>query len=145
MTQMMGSSSGQPYQCKGIGLPPNSFQRAGFEVFNKTLRPMINNPDLFNSNIVSGLQKFPNKILLLSSSCSFIGFDYQETYHRKFFPKSTEHIILKNTGHNFLTTDPSIGIPVIRNFLDEKSIQENFVNFELTDKIKKNWRAPWIT
>jgi CubicO group peptidase (beta-lactamase class C family)/pimeloyl-ACP methyl ester carboxylesterase len=137
MTQMMGSSSGQPYQCKGIGLPPNSFQRAGFEVFNKTLRPMINNPDLFNSNIVSGLQKFPNKILLLSSSCSFIGFDYQETYHRKFFPKNTEHIILKNTGHNFLTTDSSIGISVIRNFLDEKSFQGNLVNFELTDKIKK--------
>ena len=119
MTNMLGSGKGKPYQCEGVSLPENLFQRGGFEVFNQTMRPLINNPNLFPMDLTVGLKNYTGPILLLSSSCSFIGFDYQETFHRKYYPENTKHIRLENTGHNFLNTDKEKGIEAIRNFLTQ--------------------------
>lgn len=117
MTKLLESGSGQPYQCEGISLPKTAFVRGGFNVFNSTIRPIMNSPELFTADLTVGLEKFKGKILLLSSECSFIGYDYQETFHRKYFPKNTQHILLNHTGHNFITTDAEQAIPVIRKFL----------------------------
>jgi proline iminopeptidase len=56
-------------------------------------------------------------VLLLSSECSFIGYDYQEAYHRKLFPASTPHVMVPKTGHNMVTLKPVESLTIIRSFL----------------------------
>lgn len=121
LTQMMGKNEGPPYQCPGVYMPEDSFVRVGFSLMKKTIIPLVDDPSQFHTDLVSGLENYKNPVLLLSSSCSFIGYEYQEKYHRKFYPKQTEHIKLENTGHNFITTDPEKSIPIIRQFLSAKN------------------------
>ena len=119
VTEMMGSGKGQPYQCDGVSMPKNSFKRAGYSLMKKTVMPMMDDPELFDVDLVTGLKSYKGKLLLLSSSCSFIGYDYQEKFNRKYFPEQTRHIKLEKTGHNFITTNPEISVPIIRKFLGE--------------------------
>lgn len=115
--EMMEGGGGRPYQCDGVRLPGDSFVRAGYALMKKTTIPLMSNPEGFDVDLVGGLKGFDGRLLLLSSECSFIGYDYQEANHRRFYPVQTLHLKLDNTGHNFLTTDPGRGIAVIREFL----------------------------
>ncbi len=124
MTAMAGSGKGQPYQCPGVSLPPESFVRSGYQVFRKTIFPVMNEPDLFRSDLVTGLKKFQGSVLLLSSSCSFIGYDYQETLHRQYFPKQAVHVRIPDTGHNFPTTHPEKTVKIIRQFLKSGQVDD---------------------
>ncbi len=117
MTRIMGLGRGKPYQCEGERLPPGSFSRAGYASFVVLLMPYLKHPEQFTYDLAAGAQNYPGHVLLLSSECSFIGYDYQETYHRKLFPASTRHVMVQKTGHNMITMKPLESLTIIRNFL----------------------------
>lgn len=118
LTKMMGMGNGPPYQCPGEALPENSFVRAGYSVFGKMIIPIIGHPEKFDYDLTIGIKSFKGKILLLSSECSFIGYDFQKENHESLFPESTLHILLKGTGHNMITLKPEESIRIIRKFLE---------------------------
>jgi len=117
MTQMLGSGSGAPYHCEGQSLPPHSFLRGGYAAFAKTILPMMENPEIFNYDLSSGMDRYPGRVMLLSSECSFIGYEYQEKMHRPLLPRSTEHVRIQGTGHNMITMKPEESLAAIRRFL----------------------------
>jgi proline iminopeptidase len=63
------------------------------------------------------LNSYEGRVLLLSSECSFIGYDYQEKFHRRFFAAATEHVMVPQTGHNMITLKPEESVRLIRQFL----------------------------
>jgi proline iminopeptidase len=117
MTRIMGSGKGRPYQCEGEGLPPGSFTRAGYASFHALMMPYLKHPERFNDDLARGIEKYGGHVLLLSSECSFIGYDYQEAYHRKLFPASARHVMVPKTGHTMITMKPIESLKSIRNFL----------------------------
>jgi proline iminopeptidase len=117
MTRILGSGRGKPYQCEGEGLPPGSFTRAGYASFAALMMPYIKHPEQFTFDLAAGADKYPGPVLLLSSECSFIGYDYQEAHHRKLFPASTRHVMIPKTGHNMVTLKPVESLTIIRSFL----------------------------
>lgn len=117
MTKILGMGKGKPYQCEGEGLPPGSFTRAGYASFNALLMPYMKHPEHFTYDLTAGVEKYPGHVLLLSSECSFIGFDYQERHHRMLFPASTRHVMVPKTGHNMITLRPVESLNIIRSFL----------------------------
>jgi len=119
MTAILNGSGGPPSQCKNTHLPEGSFLRAGYRVFKESMLPVIKDPSKFSWDLTQGIQYYKGKLLLLSSTCSFMGFDYQEEYHRPLLPSSTVHVKLENTGHNMFTTDPELAIPPVREFLQK--------------------------
>lgn len=116
-TKMMGSSEGPPYQCEGEKLPSGFVCRGGYAIMKATVIPLIDNPALFRDDYTDGLHKYLGKILLLSSECSFIGYEFQERYHRPRFPRDTQHVMIDGTGHNMLTLRPAESLKIIRPFL----------------------------
>jgi len=116
-TQIMGSGEGPPYQCPGEKLPAGLFRRAGYATMKATVIPLMSDPSLFRDDYTLGLQKYAGKTLLLSSSCSFIGYDFQERFHRSRFSLGTQHVKIEGTGHNMLTTKPAESLAIIRPFL----------------------------
>ncbi len=121
LTNMMGMGKGKPYQCEGESLPRNSFLRAGYSVFDKMIMPLMDNPEKFTYDLTDGINSFQGRILLLSSECSFIGYEYQKKYHENLFPKAATHLMIKGTGHNMITLKPEESINIIRNFLKNAS------------------------
>ncbi len=117
MTKMLGMGKGKPYQCDGKSLPPGSFVRAGYASFDALMMPYMKHPEQFTYDLADGVKNYKGHVLLLSSECSFIGYDYQETYHRKLFPASTQHVMVPKTGHNMTTLKPGESIAIIRRFL----------------------------
>ncbi|EPG75225.1 alpha/beta hydrolase family protein [Leptospira fainei serovar Hurstbridge str. BUT 6] len=117
LTKMMGMGKGQPYQCEGESLPEGAFVRAGYLAFSKTIFPLMDDPKKFNYNLAEGIKSFKGKILLLSSECSFIGFNYQRENHESLFPPATTHLLIPGTGHNMITLKPDESIRKIRDFL----------------------------
>ncbi len=117
MTKILGMGKGKPYQCEGEGFPPRSFTRGGYASFNALLMPYMKHPEHFTYDLTAGVEKYPGHVLLLSSECSFIGFDYQERYHRMLFPALTQHVMVPKTGHNMITLKPVESLNIIRSFL----------------------------
>lgn len=69
-------------------------------------------------DLVTGVEKFNNKILFLCGSCSeIIGPEYQKE-HMKYF-KNTEMVIIQNAGHYLITDKPEECTSAIRNYFDE--------------------------
>jgi len=116
-TKMMGSSGGPPYQCEGEKLPPGTFVRAGYRVMNATVIPLLDDPGRFQDDYTRGLEAYGGKTLFLSGRCSFIGYDFQERYHRPRFPPGTLHQVIEGTGHNMFTLKPAESLEAVRPFL----------------------------
>lgn len=117
MTEILNSGEGKPYNCEGESLPEGSFVRAGYDAFNRTMGPIMEDPDRFPEHLVARAFAYKGNLALISSECSFIGYDYQERHHRALFPPSAAHILIKNAGHNFITTQPQRGLELIRSVL----------------------------
>jgi proline iminopeptidase len=116
-TKILESSEGPPYQCEGEKLPSGICRRAGYAIMKATVVPLMEDPALFRVDYTDGLQKYAEKILLLSSECSFIGYEFQERHHRPRFPRNTQHVMIGRTGHNMLTLKPAESLEIIRPFL----------------------------
>lgn len=121
MTGILGLGRGKPYQCEGERLPPGSFTRAGYASFAALMMPYMKHPEQFTYDLAAGARNYPGQVLLLSSECSLIGYDYQETYHRKLFPASARHVRVPKTGHNMITLKPVESLTIIRSFLKTDS------------------------
>lgn len=120
MTKMLNRNRpGKPYQCAGKALSPNLFKRGGFESFNQMLKPVFDDPSSLKHDFSKNIHNHKGKILFMSSSCSFIGFSFQEKHHLPLMPRNTLHIKAPNMGHNFFTTHPDWSKKVILNFLDK--------------------------
>ena len=119
LTTIMGIGKGKPYQCEGESFPEGSFVRAGHLVFKEMIMPLIDHPEKFTFDFTGKLQSFRGKILLLSSECSFVGYEYQKAYHENLYPKSTIHKLIKGTGHNMITMKPDESLIIIRDFLNQ--------------------------
>ena len=104
MTRLMNRAKpGGPYQCEGESMPDNAFERAGFDAFNNMLKPVLDKPEMFTKNLLRNIESYKGELLMLSSSCSFIGFDYQNEFHMPHLPAQTKHLKANNMGHNMLT------------------------------------------
>lgn len=118
MTEMLNRNKpGKPYQCEDKALPPNLFIRGGFESFNQLLKPVFDDPSSLKHDFAKNIKNFKEKVLFISSSCSFIGYSFQEKYHLSLMPKQTQHIKAPEMGHNFFTTHPEWSKNKILSFL----------------------------
>jgi len=120
LTSMMGMGNGPPYQCPGESLPKGSFVRGGYAVFDSMIMPLMDHPEKFDYDLTKGINSFKGRILLLSSECSFIGYDYQKEYHQQLFGPNVIHTMMKQTGHNMITLKPKESIQIIRDFLNAR-------------------------
>lgn len=123
MTRLMNQSKpGGPYQCAGQAMPPDAFERAGYDAFSNMLKPILEQPERFTHDLTLGISTYRGKLLMLSSECSFIGYTYQEEFHRALMPRQTVHLEAKAMGHNMLTLNPQWSIAVLSAFFFEAYI-----------------------
>ena len=62
---------------------------------------------------------------MLSSECSFIGYTYQEEFHRAPMPRLAVHLEAKFKGHNMLTLNPQWSVAEIVTFIAEDAASLN--------------------
>lgn len=117
MTRLMNrAKSGGPYQCEGEAMPPDAFERAGYAAFDNMLKPLLNHPEIFSLDLTKGVAAYKGRLLMLSSECSFIGYQYQQEFHTPSLPAQTAHVQAKAMGHNMLTLNPTWSLAVIDRF-----------------------------
>lgn len=120
MTQLMNRAKpGGPYQCAGQVMPPNAFARAGYAAFSNMLKPVLDHPDSFTQDLTNSTAAYRGKLLLLSSECSFIGYQFQQAFHMPFLPAQTVHLEAKAMGHNMLTLNPAWSVAAISAFFGQ--------------------------
>lgn len=117
MTKMLNRNKpGGIYQCKNDSMPDNSFVRAGYDSFSNMLKPVMNDPKNFVTDLTHGISNYKGHLLMISSECSFIGYSYQELLHIPLMPPSTVHLKAVSMGHNMLTLNPAWSLEVIDQF-----------------------------
>lgn len=122
MTRMLNQTKpGGPYQCAGESMPADSFTRAGFAAFANTLKPVLDHPERFTDDLTQGTAAYRGKLLMLSSECSFIGYDYQQRLHLPLLPPQTIHLEAKRMGHNMLTLNFAWSIGILQEFFAGES------------------------
>ena len=120
MTKMLNRNKpGAPYQCEGESMPPNLFQRGGYDAFSNMLKPVMDNPASFTYNLTEGISKYHGDIMLISSECSVFGYDFQKKYHIPKLPIQTKHIKAENMGHNMLTLNPEWSLNVLGGYFHQ--------------------------
>jgi proline iminopeptidase len=117
MTRLMNRAKpGGPYQCAGEAMPANAFERAGYAAFANMLKPVLDHPESFLHDLTKGVAVYPGKLLMLSSECSFIGYQYQQEFHIPSMPKQTVHVQAMAMGHNLLTLNPAWSAALVDEF-----------------------------
>lgn len=120
MTRILNRSEpGPPYQCGAESMPTDSFARGGFEAFNNMLRPVMSDPKAFHYDLTEGISSYEGELMLISSECSYFGYDFQEMYHVPKLPGQTVHVMAKGMGHNMLTLNPDWSLETLAHFFDE--------------------------
>lgn len=123
MTRLMNRSRpGGPYQCEGESMPPDAFARAGYAAFDQMLKPVLDRPERFAQDLLRDIGRYQGQLLMISSECSFIGYEFQHRYHMPFMPAQTLHLKAKAMGHNMLTLNPAWSVAVIDAFLDGRAL-----------------------
>lgn len=116
-TKMSGKTEpGPPYNCPGQDLPPNTFKRMGYAVYNAILKPIMDNPDSMKYDFTNGITAYHGGLLLLSGECSILGPAYQEKYNIPKLPPQTIHIKATNMGHHMITLNTNLTLQTIRKF-----------------------------
>ncbi len=117
MTKMLGSGNNPLYQCEGSAAPAESaFRRAGSASLESML-PYMNGEKPWHFNLTAGVERYSGKLLMLSGECSFIGYDFQERYHRASLPAAARHVLMKKTGHDMVSERPEETVALLREFL----------------------------
>lgn len=120
MTRLMNRSKpGGPYQCAGQAMPPDAFARAGYAAFSNMLKPVLDDPENFKQDLTQNTAAYTGQLLLLSSECSFIGYPFQQQFHRPLLPVQTVHLQAKGMGHNMLTLNPAWSVAAIGAFFGQ--------------------------
>jgi len=100
-------------------MPPHAFERAGYAAFDNMLKPVLDRPESFSHDLTQGLARYTGKLLMLSSECSFIGYEFQREFHIPFMPAQTLHLQAKAMGHNMLTLNAAWSVAVIAEFFGQ--------------------------
>jgi len=131
MTNILNRNKpGAPYQCVGQSMPANTFRRGGYEAFNNMLKPVMDDPSTFTSNLTENMSQYNGDIMLISSECSVFGYEFQEKYHMPKLPAQTIHVKAKNMGHNMITLNPEWSLGVIGRFLNKQKIANKSVEYD---------------
>lgn len=87
---------------------------------NKTiLMSAFDNDGNINLDLVTGVEKFPHKVLFLISECNqLIGEEFQKD-HIEYFNKA-EMVIIKNAGHSMIGEQPQDCLVAIRKYFNEQ-------------------------
>jgi proline iminopeptidase len=118
MTKILNRNKpGGAYQCEGKAMPSNIFKRGGYEAFNNMLKPVMDNPELFTFNLTDGISNYEGGLMMISSECSAIGYQFQEKYHIPKLPPQTVHVKAEKMGHNMLTLNPEWSLKIIGEYL----------------------------
>lgn len=106
MTRLMNRAKpGGPYQ--GEAMPPDAFARAGYAAFDNLLKPVLDHPESFTQDLTIEVAAYKGKLLMLGSECSFIGYQFQQEFHKPALPTQTVHVQAMAMGHNMLTLNPA--------------------------------------
>jgi proline iminopeptidase len=97
-------------------MPPDAFERAGYAAFSHMLKPVLDRPESFTTDLTLRTAHYAGPLLMLSSECSFIGYTYQQRHHMPWMPKQTRHVLAPAMGHNMLTLNPQWSNALIRDF-----------------------------
>jgi proline iminopeptidase len=125
MTRLMNRAKpGGPYQCQGEAMPADAFERAGYAAFDNMLKPVLDHPEAFTQDLTNGVAAYKGKLLMLSSECSFIGYRYQQRFHRPSMPAQTVHVQAGAMGHNMLTLNPAWSVEVVERFFGEAAVRQ---------------------
>jgi proline iminopeptidase len=117
MTRLMNRAKpGGPYQCEGEAMPKDAFERAGYAAFDNMLKPVLDHPESFTQDLTKGVAAYKGKLLMLSSQCSFIGYQYQQAFHMPSMPTQTVHVQAMAMGHNLLTLNPAWSVAIVDEF-----------------------------
>ena len=120
-TRLMNRSTpGGPFQCQGQRMPPSIFTRAGYGAFANMQKPVLKRPQRFAYDLTRNSGAYPAKLLMLSSECSQIGYDYQQLLHMPLLPSPTLHLKARAMEHNMLTLNSSRSLALIGAFFLDK-------------------------
>lgn len=72
----------------------------------------------YHFDYTQGLDKFPNKVLLVGSECSPIGYSFQTTYHKPLF-RQADVLYIPHSGHRIITEQFDLLISGIKAYLNE--------------------------
>lgn len=75
----------------------------------------------YDFDYTEDLDKFPNKVLIVGTECSPVGYNFQEKYHKPLF-KNAEVFRIENTGHRILTEQFDALITGVKSYLSEYKI-----------------------
>jgi proline iminopeptidase len=118
-TKISGKTEpGPPYNCPGQDLPPSTFKRMGYAVYNTILKPVMDNPGSMRYDFTNGILGYHGDLMLMSGECSILGPTYQEKYAIPKLPPQTIHIKAENMGHHMITLNPERTLQTIRKFLN---------------------------
>lgn len=120
MTKILNRNKpGAPYQCEGESMPPNLFQRGGYEAFSNMLMPVMDDSAAFTYDLTDGISNYNGGVMLISSECSQFGYAFQKKYHIPKLPRQTIHVKAENMGHNMLTLNPEWSLSTIGKFFNK--------------------------
>lgn len=114
-TMMLLHGNANQYYCDNDNKPDWPIWRVGgFVEINRV--PLENNKPVFDFTI--GLENFTNKVLILGSACSSLGYEYQVNYHKKLFV-DVEIIKIEDCGHRLSLEKFDEVVNLLYNYLDE--------------------------
>ena len=82
--------------------------------------PVYDDPKNFHWDLTAGIGHYGGSLLMLSSECSVMGYQFQQEFHLPLLPPQTIHVLAKKMGHNMLTLNPEWSVGVITDFLQEQ-------------------------
>ncbi len=103
------------YYCDTENLPEWSIWRVGAYVEYVRQNRVRREKDY---NFAVGLDAFPRKVLIIGSSCSALGYDFQMKYHKDLF-QDAEVVEIKNAGHRLFTEQFDAVLQALYNYLEE--------------------------
>lgn len=105
------------YFCDSNNLPPWPVWRVGGYALIVWEKHLLHGTQ-YDYDFIAGLSSFPRRVLLIGSSCSPIGYEFQTTYHAPLF-QHTQVLEITDSGHRIVTEQYEQLIAGLRNFLSK--------------------------
>lgn len=105
------------YFCDMDHLPPWPVWRVGGYALIVWEKHLLNGTK-YDYDFTTGLSAFTGEVLLVGSSCSPIGYEFQQKYHQQLFQQA-QVLRIENSGHRIITEQYETLIDGLRNFLTE--------------------------
>ena len=76
----------------------------------------MDDPDTFTYDLTEKISRYRGDLMMISSECSIVGYDFQQEYHIPKLPKQTVHVKAPKMGHNMITLNPQWSLNLISDF-----------------------------